>query len=235
MEHIKVFTSKFLQRLGQRLESEEVVRGYIAGKSPNFTVADVKDTIIELGALPKLDADISAFENSRILYESLRGLDRTMASDQRLWAWLAHVPFMDYMAKRWPVADQPKEKRAQYIAQHWFIGTQTTTAYLRHGIALLWWGAHMTYDEKRNDPFELTREFFALYEYTRMLTGSLGKSDLFVHVLLEFVMKNQEYFGQYKEDKVRALMRQLNFIGAYRILPALDEKNLRTILEDAIR
>lgn len=227
MEHIKVFTSKFLQQLGQRLQSEDVIHGYIAGKTPSFSASDIKDTILEVEILPKLDADLSVFENAKILFETLRGLDLTMASDQRLWAWLAHVPFMGYMAKRWPVADQPKEKRAQYIAQHWFVETQTGRSYLRNSIALLWWGAHMTYDEKRDDPFELTHEFFALYEYTRQLSGSLGKSDSFVHILLDFISNNPKYFEQFKEDKVRALMRRLNFVGAYRILPALDEKNLR--------
>lgn len=234
MEYIKVFTSKFLERLGQRLQNEGTIRGYIAGKSPNFSASDVKDTIIEIEELPRLDANLGAFENARTLYGSLRNMDRTIASDQRFWTWLAHVPFMDYMSKRWLVDKQPKENRARYIMQHWFVRTQTTRDYLRHGIASLWWGAHMTFDEKREDPFELTREFFALYEYTRVLTGWLGKSDSFVHVLLDFVMDNQEYFAQHKEDKIRALMRRLNFIGAYRILPALDEKNLRDILEEAI-
>src|SRR3989344_7333562 len=178
MERIKVFTTPFLQRLVQRLQSEDIIRGYIAGKAPSFSASDVKDTVIEIEALPKLDANLTAFENARVLYEALRGLDRTMASDQRLWAWLAHVPFMDYMAKRWPVADQPKEKRAQYIAQHWFVETQAGRSYLRNSIALLWWGAHMTYDEKRDDPFELTREFFEYYQDTTVFSDSLGRSDL---------------------------------------------------------
>jgi hypothetical protein len=234
MENIKVFTSKFIQRLGQRLESEDVVRRYIEGKSPNFSNADIRDTALKIESFPELDSDDSPFENAKILYESLRNIDRTMASDQRLWTWLAHVPYMKYMAKRWPVADQPKEKRAQYIAQHWFVGTQTTTAYLRHGIGLLWWGAHMTYDEKRSDPFELTREFFSLYEYSRLLPGSLGKSDIFVNVLLDFVKNQQEHFSKNKEDKVRALMRRLNFVGAYKLLPTLDEKQLKNVLEESI-
>ena len=234
MERIKVFTTPFLQRLGQRLQSEDIIRGYIAGKAPSFSASDVKDTVIEIEALPKLDANLTAFENARVLYEALRGLDRTMASDQRLWAWLAHVPFMDYMAKRWPVTDQAEEKRARYIAQHWFVNTQTTTAYLRHGIALLWWGAHMTYDEKRDDPFELTRVFFEYYQDTTIFSDSLGRSDIFTQSLLDFVLNNPEYFKENKRDKIRELVRRLNFVGAYRILPALDDKNLRSILSESL-
>src|SRR3989344_61184 len=51
MENIKVFTSKFLQRLGQRLQSEEIVIRYINGKSPNFSLTDVKDTILKIETL----------------------------------------------------------------------------------------------------------------------------------------------------------------------------------------
>jgi len=234
MEHIKVFTSKFLQQLSQRLQSEDVINRYIAGKAPSFSASDIKNTILEIEVLPKLDADFTAFENARILFEALRGLDRTMASDQRLWAWLAHVPFMDYMAKRWPVADQPKEKRAQYIAQHWFVETQAGRSYLRNSIALLWWGAHMTYDEKRDDPFELTREFFEYYQDTTVFSDSLGRSDLFTRSLLDFIINNPEYFKENKRDKIRELVRRLNFVGAYRVLPALDEKNLRNILDESL-
>ena len=234
MERIKVFTTPFLQRLGQRLQSEDVIRGYVAGKAPSFSASDIKDTILEIEELPKLDADLTAFENARALYESLRGLDRTMASDQRLWAWLAHVPFMDYMVKRWPVEDQPKEKRAHYIAQHWFVEAQTGRSYLRNSIALLWWGAHMTYDEKRDDPFELTRVFFEYYQDTTIFSDSLGRSDIFTQSLLDFVLNNPEYFKENKRDKIRELVRRLNFVGAYRILPALDDKNLRSILSESL-
>lgn len=235
MEHIKVFTKSFIQQLGQRLQKEDVVNKYIAGKSPNFSALDAKDTILKIDTWPKLDINLSKFENARILYESLQGMNRTMASDQRLWAWLAHVPFMDYMAKRWSVADIPKEKRARYIIQHWFIETQTGRNYLRHGIASLWWGVHMTYDEKREDPFELTREFFEFYRYTNILDGSLGKSDIFMHVLLGFILDNPKYFADSKEKKVNALIRRLNFIGAYKILPALDEQSLQNIFRESIR
>jgi hypothetical protein len=234
MENIKVFTSKFLQHLGQCLQSEEAVLRYMEGKSPIFSATDVKDTVLKIETLPKLDADVSAFENAKVLYKSLGGIDRTLASDQRLWAWLAHVPFMEYMSKRWPVADQPKEKRVQYIAQHWFVETQTGRSYLRNSIALLWWGAYMTYDEKRNDPFELTRIFFEYYQDTTVFSDSLGRSDLFIHSLLDFVINNPEYFMENKRDKIRELVRRLNFIGAYRVLPALDEKSLRDILKESM-
>lgn len=235
MQHIKVFTTEFLQRISQRLQSGEVVRRYVDGKQPIFSASDVKDTYLEINEFPKLDADLSVFENSRMLYESLRNMDRTLASDQRLWAWLCNVPFMEYMSKRWPVIEQPEEKRAQYIAQHWFVASQNGRHYLRNSIALLWWGAHMTYDDKREDPFELTREFFSLYHDSTIFSDSLGQSDIFTHALLDFIMRNPEYFNENKREKIRDLTRRLNFIGAYRILPSLNEVDLMNVFNESIK
>ena len=234
MEYIKVFTSRFLESLGQRLQSEDTIDRYINGKSPSFSSFDVKDTTIKMEELPKLNANLSVFENARILYESLRGIDLTLASDQRLWAWLANVPFMDYMAKLWPVADQPKEDRAKYIARHWFVDSQRGRSYLRNSIALLWWGAHMTYDEKRDDPFELTKEFFEYYQDSTIFGDSLGRSELFTRSLLDFIIKNQKHFEGNKRQKIRELVRRLNFVGASRILPTLDETELNNIFKELI-
>ncbi len=234
MEHIKVYTTSFLEKLGQRLqgESEEVIRGYIEGRSPSCSVSDTKDTILEINDFPELDAEKGEFENAQVLYEALMGMDRILASDQRLWAWLAHVPFMKYMAKRWPVPDQSPDKQAGYILRYWFVGTQSSSSYMRHGIAKLWWGAHMTHDSERDNPFELTGELFSMEDYTRTLFGKLGRSDKIVHAILEFVVENPELFGSHKEARIRFIMRRLNFTGGYKVLPSLLKSEIKKLLEN---
>ncbi len=229
MERIKVFTTSFIDQLGQRLQSEEAVNGYIDGRAPNYSASNTKDTLFEVEAFPKLDVDNGDFENAKMLYEMLRGIDRTIASDQRLWAWLAHVPFMEYMAKRWPVGEQPSEKRAGYIAGHWFVKTQTSTSYMRHGIAMLWWGAYLTYSPERDDPFDLTKELFSMQDYTRTIFGSLGRSDKFRRALLEYVVENPNLFGSHKESRIRFLMRRLNYAGGYKIIPDLSIAEIKKL------
>lgn len=230
MERIKVFTTSYINQLGQRLQSEEVVAGYIQGKAPNHSASDTKNTLLEVESFLKLSIDNGDFENARILYEMLKGIDPTLASDQRLWAWLAHVPFMEYMAKRWPVDKQSKEKRAGYIVGHWFVKTQASTSYMRHGIAMLWWGAYSTYSSERDDPFELTKEFFSMQDYTRTLFGSLGRSDKFIRVLLEYVVENPDLFDAHKEARIRFLMRRLNYAGGYKIIPDLSVAEIKKLI-----
>src|SRR3989338_7406248 len=230
MERIKVFTTTFLDQLGQRLQSKEIINGYVEGRAPNYSNSDTKDTLIEIDVFPKLAADKEEFENAQILYEAMRDIDRTMASDQRLWAWLAHVPFMEYMAKRWPVADQHEEKRAAYIVNHWFVKTQTSSSYMRHGIAMLWWGAYMTYNSESDYPFELTKELFSMQDYTRTIFGMLGRSNNFVRALLEYVIENPHLFESHKEARIRFLMRRLNYEGGYKIIPSLSVSEIKKLI-----
>lgn len=230
MERIKVFTTSYINQVGQRLQSEETVAAYIKGVTPNHLASDTKDTLLEIESFPKLSIDNGDFENARMLYEMLKEINPTLASDQRIWAWLAHVPFMEYMAKRWPVGEQPKEKRVGYIVGHWFVKTQASTSYMRHGIAMLWWGAYSTYSPERSDPFELTKEFFSMQDYTRTLFGSLGRSDKFRRALLEYVVENPDLFNTHKEARVRFLMRRLNYTGGYKIIPDLSVAEIKKLI-----
>lgn len=230
MERIKVYTTHFIDQLSQRLQNKDVVNLYETGQPPVCSVSDTKNTILEIQAFPKLDMEKGEFENAKILYESLIGMNRTMASDQRLWAWLAHAPFMDYMSKRWPVSAQSEDKKAAYIARHWFVMTQASTSYMRHGIAMLWWGTHVTYDPKRDDPFELTKELFSMQDYTRTIFGLLGRSDNFTRAVLEFVVEDLELFKSNKEAKVRFLMRKLNYASGYKVLPGLSKDEIKKLL-----
>ena len=48
-------------------------------------------------------------ENMKIIYENLKDLTDSQASDERLWAGLSHTKFWDYMQKRWPLPNDPEK------------------------------------------------------------------------------------------------------------------------------
>jgi len=136
------------------------------------------------------------------------------------------------MKKRWPIENQPNEKKGGYIIEHWFLSGAGASNLARHGLAMLWWGAHVTYDQERSDPFELTREFFSMLDYTRtILTGTQGRSRIFTHALLEFVIENPKLFESQKEAKIRFLMRKSNFFGGYKVLPALSKIEIKDMFK----
>ncbi len=91
----------------------------------------------------------------KILYESLKELTDSQASDERVWAGLAHSYCWDYMQKRWPLPEE-KENRNSHILNNYFFWNSTKAVFL-NGISRLWWYARYTYDTRFDNPYELTK------------------------------------------------------------------------------
>ena len=98
------------------------------------------------------------YENSINLYESMK-LNRVQACDKRLWAYLCHGPFYNYIKNRYKPNranqifevnkfDEYNEKDQgtvkNYIKRRFFTGTDNRTL-RRNGVALLWWAAELTH------------------------------------------------------------------------------------------
>lgn len=229
----KIFSHNFVGKLGHRLKTNKGVDSYTRDKF----VFDEADTLVN----PKITAqEIELilpdkkgnhdFENAKIIHEAYKSLTPMQATDIRLWTYLAHVSFWKYMKRRFPIERQPNKKLGSYILEHWFIDGLSPQNFIRHGIALLWWGARLTYDPERKNPYELTQELFSMLDYTRtLIPGIQGRNQNFSRALLEFVSGNDTLFSQYKEGRVRLLMRKLNYLGGYKVLPSLKKEEIKKI------
>ena len=76
------------------------------------------------------------FENMKIMYENLKDLTDSQASDERIWSGLAH---------------------------HYFWNS--TKAPFLNGLSRLWWYARYTYNENLEDPYELTKYICEMCRY----------------------------------------------------------------------
>lgn len=95
------------------------------------------------------------FDNMITMYENLKFLTDSQASDERLWAGMSHTIFWDYMQQRWPMPTN-KEKRNSHILNNYFFWNSTKAVFL-NGLSRLWWYARFTYDETLKNPYELTK------------------------------------------------------------------------------
>lgn len=171
-------------------------------------------------------------ENSKIFFEAYKQLSPVQATDIRMWTYLSHVTYWEYMIARRPVEKQPETKRTGYILTHWFIERVSASSLLRNEISLLWWVAYLTYDEKRENPYELTEEAFSMLDYTRhLLPGTQGRNKVFANALLEYVIENKKLFERYKESKVRFLMRKANYLAGYRVFPVITKGAIKDIFD----
>lgn len=156
-------------------------------------------------------------ENAKRIYRWLNGLTPILAMDERLWAYLTHCMFAQYMSVRWPV-DTPGAVHRRYLLEG-----PSFAALSRNGISRLWWAAHLTVDEARENPFELTEVLFLRQDIqVSLLERSLGKCKTVRAGVLEFLGANRGWladdsFGR----RIQVLIRELNLLGGVAILDAL--------------
>lgn len=167
-------------------------------------------------------------ENAKIIFEAYKNLTPEEASDERFWVYLTHTDFWDYMKVR---TNLKKGKDGRYILTHWFVDPISQQSFTRNDIARLWWGAYLTYDKSRKDPYELTKQLFSMQDYTRTLIGGFqGRNPAVLHGVLEFVIENGDLFKQTKEYKIRFIMKKINRVGGYRVLSLLTKEKVKQIL-----
>jgi len=235
MNSQKLFRSGTIEELKRKVHTGEIVQMYLKEESPFIEIDTLVNPDIQVPDNIELivpdDQGLHDFDNAQILYEAYKQMNSVQATDIRIWTYLSHVTFWKYMKKRRPIDSDFETDKSSYILNHWFIDKLNPASLFRQDISLLWWVAHVTYDELRKDPYELTKEAFSMLDYTRhLLPGTQGRNRNLLHAILEFVIENKELFSNYKESKVRFLMRKINFVGGYQILPSLNKDDIKNML-----
>lgn len=100
---------------------------------------------------PKEKSYLTDIENIQRVYNNMKCLSDSQASDERIWAAYTFSYFKDYMKYRW------ERKKVDASYERYILKNPSHRALLRQGISRLWWYGRLTYDESRLDPYELTK------------------------------------------------------------------------------
>lgn len=225
-------------------ESEVWIDEYFSSKSMDryyrFTGISVPDFELEIGG-PETDAD-----NARILYEALKDtLNPRIASDARLWLYLTHKTFYSYMVRRWPVQNTDgteesekneksvsrKQKIYNKINERYFFGSSNGKAFVRQGIARLYWSAALTYDENNSDPYEMTR---FLLNNQDLLVATTERSLARNKNFLLAVLKVLRDYGPLNRADIRAYLAEVNRACGTGILDALSSDHAYELCEQCL-
>jgi hypothetical protein len=166
-------------------------------------------------------------ENAKRIYTWLIKLTPALAMEERLWAYLTHCVFQDYMKARWPAND------AGAIQRRYLFEGKSFDSLSRNGIARLWWAGYLTRDVKRENPFQLTETLFLRQDvHTSLLERRIGKCTKVRAAVLDFLRENSawlssEAFGR----RIQVLLKELNLLGGVAILDALPEAELQLFLK----
>ncbi|WP_017811630.1 DUF6339 family protein [Paenibacillus shenyangensis] len=176
-------------------------------------------------------------ENTKKVYNALKDLTLAQACDERMWVYLSHQTFWNYMRKRWPVESYlKKEKPEDAIRERYFFMSNKGRALVRHGIARLWWYGYVSYDEDREDPFELTAMLLSKLDIAQSLLERVfsGNRDITRAVLTVLHQKEKVEQISVKRETFRSLMMYVNQLGGVTILDALDRADLELIISEKL-
>ena len=209
----------------------------------NPSVRDL-NTRIEISGPFNLDepdnVNLKDLENAIRVHKLLNKLTPLQARDPRLWTRLVHVEYWEYMRKRWRLRHFGTDtaKGVRFITSRYFIAQDESRALLRNGIARLWWTAYMTYDDTRNNPYELTSVLLSTLDITQqILERNMGRSRVILTGFLEFLLqnKNELLTGGQNQLRIRKLAIGLNLYGGVCLLDCLTHMNILEFLSNELQ
>lgn len=225
-KEINIFKESYCDKLYRNLNNPEYYKIYLNDKFQFEEKFPLGGSGIFLEDNFKLDYTKSDVENSILFYNSIE-LNETQASDKRLWTYLTHVKFWEYMNKRWPI--NKDESSIGRIKDRYFLNNANIESLSRNGISRLWWYSHLTIDKSRRDNFELTKILLSRQEIAvGILERRLGSINSVRKGLLEHLRDNPMIMNN--EDKTRELIKYLNLAGGVKNLSMLKLGEVRDIL-----
>lgn len=183
------------------------------------------------GEIPDFTLDMSADKpffteatNAQKVYERLKFLSDSQASDERLWSGLCLGPFWKYVQYRWDICKKPTPTN---ILQHYFFGYGARRSLTRNAIARLWWIGRLTYDESRSDPYELTKLVCENSDYImHILERNTSNNPMIIRSFLGAILDARNEGLSINTDTVGELAKYLNLLGGIYILDCLPAERI---------
>lgn len=218
----------------------------ICGADPFVEFATVPDfslTNLDSGYTP---GEIE-FNNCKIIYENLKFLTESQASDERLWAGLCHTVYYEYLRQRFEYDKTNPEGKATEISaikSRFFFTGGTRAGCFRNSISKCWWVGRATYDSTFENHFEkldiigsndISTKISDIF-YSNTFSSNSEVLDGIVEGI-RTLRENEIKINA--KDHIRPTMKMLNIIGGGIVLDYLtsDEitnifvKNVKDILD----
>lgn len=171
-------------------------------------------------------------ENAILIYEALKNLPFSVATNENYWAFMTHIVYWDYMRNRWPIENAQQDEISFIHTRYMF--SSKNKRYYRNGLSRLWLYAALTYDELNNeDPYFYTKIMMKNQDLAGLIleTTTVSRNFKALKATLEVINKidlleeNDEIVKiKGKREFIRDVMKQVNFIGAITIWDSLSHE-----------
>ena len=221
LEYLK--DPKFIQNNINKFSNYET-NDWIISACPYSPFIDTKyqnvgDITLDMSA-EKGKEYLTEFNNVKSVYSALKFLSDSTASEERLWAALCLGPFYPYVQYRWGKSIQ----NAGGIKQHFFFERTNRRSLTRNAVARLWWIGRLTYDEKKDNPFELTEFVCNHSDYImHFIERNTSNSLHIMRSFLEAILGEEKKGITLNTDDAGELAKYLNLLGGMYVLDVMSE------------
>ncbi|RDU23233.1 DUF6339 family protein [Anaerosacchariphilus polymeriproducens] len=170
---------------------------------------------------PKGKESLTDVENIQRVYNHMKFLSDSQASDERIWLAYTFSEFIDYMRYRW-TANSVSDLENRYL-----FGYSVQRSLFRNGIARLWWIGRFTYDLNRLDPYELTKFLCKDQDYIESICGRNIFNNPDVGVATVSALFDAEKNGKtVNRDVVRNMGKYVNVLAGTYLLDSLSREEI---------
>jgi hypothetical protein len=168
------------------------------------------------------------------IYDSMGALPPYLARDPRIWVNLTHVNLLEYSRKRWPIPEDD-EKAEAHIRKH-FFANGTRGIERDNSASRLWWMASLCSRVEELTHEESLKAFLHQYDVRANIierpttSQSVPVFSTVIRKLHEALLNKDEKL--FERERFRSVMKQLNLRGGVKLLGALDQETLKTIVEE---
>lgn len=173
-------------------------------------------------------------ENVRTLYKAMMDLPLAAASDERLWAGLAHTYCWDYVQYRRRHELESGKDNEVWMSYFYYKPYGIRRCSYLHCLSRLWWTGYLTYDsENRENPFALTDFFTSRALPSRVLllfSNSFASSRVVALGMLDAIKEQQDSGTTLKREHFVAPAKYLNRISGITLLDCLSRNDVRQMI-----
>lgn len=187
----------------------------------------VRDTAFEIEEFkldmsqPKGKESLTDVENVQRVYNHMKFLSDSQASDERIWVAYTLSVFLDYMDYRW------KAETVADINNRYLYGYTIQRSLFRNGIARLWWIGRVTYDASRQDPYELTKFLCKKQDCIESICGRNVFNNPQIGLTTISALYDAEKSGKNVDREcVREIAKYVNLLAGTYLVDALSKDEL---------
>lgn len=189
----------------------------------------IKDFSLKLGDNDYKEVD---YENSVILYESLKELPRYILTDERFWAWINFEKCYQQALQAMPIKD-----KESVIKDHYFFNQGSRRGVFFGVMSRCFFRVDLTVDETIEDKYLLTK--FVIENPERFRNLSWRSFSNQKHLVLGVLKAEYEAFNKYGElispgKLYPELAKRVSKIGSVRLIDAITESEIKAMTNKLI-